>query len=163
MRLHRRHLWTLGLATALALAGPTLSAPSQPAGATDETFFQDGAPCPIAHCDQQLDGNEGLSIPVSLTPTVTTNYTPPSTAPVAFNIGLGCTTGFPASGGLPSVVECSGTQPSGAGSAAEPFIYNLAASTSGNPVSSVSLTKQWVSAAYTGPQTYPCNGSSPTE
>ena len=86
---------------------------------------------------------------------MTTIYTP--TAHVAFNIALGCTAGYGASGGTPNMVACSSTL-SDAGSATDSFLYSLTATTSGNPISSVALSTNWVSQGYSGGQTYPCSG-----
>jgi hypothetical protein len=138
--------------TVLTVAGLASALPGRSVGADSETFLTAGvSPCPIAHCNQQLDGREGLSIPVGTAPTAYATYTP--SPAIAFSTGLACTTGAPSLGSGPSAVECSGTQPSNAGSSAGPFLYNLSATGSG---SSTTLSLTWKSASYTGPPTLPC-------
>lgn len=61
MRTARRRHGLLYLATALTLASFAALAPRRSAGAANETFFTGPSPCPVAHCNQHLDGREGMA------------------------------------------------------------------------------------------------------
>ena len=158
-RFHRH--WVLCLVTALSIAGLVALMPGRSVGADNETFFSGTAPCPIAHCNQHLDGRETsngsmLDIPVSTAPSGYATYTP--SPAIAFNSALGCSTGQSSPSSTPNLVECDGTQPSGAGSSAGPFVYDL---TAGESNGAATLTLNWKSASYTGQQSYPCTYNTP--
>jgi hypothetical protein len=147
MTISRRGLWLLCIVVALALAGLVSSISAH---ADDETFFAGSSSCPIAHCNQHLDGREGLTIPVTHQPSTYATYTP--SPAVAFNSGLGCTVGQLSPQSTPNLVECDATQAALGGSSG-PFVTNLTASGSG---SSTALSLNWKAAAFSPSQSLTC-------